>query len=157
LSGLWDIFEQNWGIDDAAAAGDTNAVPRSDLLAILDHNPDDDYDYGHSGDEEPELEAPVEETDLMPESPQLGLEGMDDSQYPADIDSQVAEPLPEILDESQREPPIDPAPSGASASVEMPPPPVPPRRTLDAYKEKCRREILSKMAVVRLGQCRVCP
>ncbi len=161
MTGLWDIFEQNWGLDPDNAGVEINFAPRSDLLAILDHNPDDDYDYGHSDDE-----APVEEAELPAESPQLGLleEGMEDSQYPTDEDypEPAEEPLPssmgEILDESQREPRIDP--SGADASVEMPPPPVPPHprsESLENYSEKCRKEILSKMAVVRLGHYRVCP
>ncbi len=141
-------------------------IPRQQQLAILDRCPEDDFDYGHSGDEEPDEEPSDEEPNGdEPASAEDLASGEVSMEYP------YPEPLlqdsqgqPEFFDPSPKsvDPPNDSqdvapvsAPdspknsvpeSPAPASGSMPPPAVPDHRLHGK-----REEILAKMASVRLG------
>ena len=177
--------------------------PSHAALAIMDRNPDDDYDYGHSDDESvgsplgeevtPVLPGSLDDhvEDSQPEEPTPPMMEPDSQLFE---DSQVEEPKPEpVVTEPNSQPveppasqpespafpderdsesmeletsvavePIMPGPLTrqklhtwhesriAPASGDMPPPPpVTPAQIRE--QEKARKEILSKLAVLRSG------
>ena len=137
---------------------------RQQQLAILDHNPEDDYDYGHTDDEEPDEEpcdgdqAPQDEEVSIIEASQPEPMLQDSQGQPELLENELPDDSQDTQDVATLAAPDSPkhhaTESPALASSSMPPPPVPIHRLHRQQQDEQghrKEEILAKMAAVRFG------